>query len=227
MRRHASSRFRAVRLNPMFRAASVFVPEFVVLRWLRRSITFFLGFARWLKFRSGLGMLSLFQKQRSGWGTFSLFLWGSISLFLGIPKQRFEIFEAALLEWLGRKTCWGSAFSDAVPTQLSWALPGGCSFAVAGARFHCFRGSKSNVSRFLRLQFRNGSDAKPAGALPFRMRSRRSFLRLCLVAEVSRCVDMLRAASAPCGWIRCFVRLVFLYLSLLFCAGCEGQSPFS
>ena len=29
-----------------------------------------------------------------------------------------------------------------------------------------FRGSKSNVSRFLRLQFRNGLDAKPAGALP-------------------------------------------------------------
>ena len=49
-----------------------------------------------------------------------------------------------------------------------------------------FRGSKSNVSRFLRLQFRNGLDAKPAGALPFRMRSGRSFLRLCLVAEVSQ-----------------------------------------
>ena len=52
--------------------------------------------------------------------------------------------------------------------------------------FIVFRGSKSNVSRFLRLQFRNGLDAKPAGALPFRMRSRRSFLRLCLVAEVSQ-----------------------------------------
>ena len=49
-----------------------------------------------------------------------------------------------------------------------------------------FRGSKSNVSRFLKLQFRNGLDAKPAGALPFRMRSGRSFLRLCLVAEVSQ-----------------------------------------
>ena len=49
-----------------------------------------------------------------------------------------------------------------------------------------FRGSKSNVSRFLRLHFRNGLDAKPAGALPFRMRSGRSFLRLCLVAEVSQ-----------------------------------------
>ena len=120
--------------------------------------------------------------------------------------------------WLGRKTCWGSAFSDALPTQLSCALPGGCSFAVAGARFHCFclvaavsqwlghdfivfsgsksntfslffivfRGSKSNVSRFLRLYSCNGLDAKPAGALLFRMRSRRSFLGLCLVAAVSQ-----------------------------------------
>ena len=49
-----------------------------------------------------------------------------------------------------------------------------------------FRGSKSNVSRFLKLQFLNGLDAKPAGALPFRMRSGRSFLRLCLMAEVSQ-----------------------------------------
>ena len=55
-----------------------------------------------------------------------------------------------------------------------------------GHDFIVFRGSKSNVSRFLRLQFRNGLDAKPAGALPFRMRSGRSFLRLCLVAEVSQ-----------------------------------------
>ena len=46
-----------------------------------------------------------------------------------------------------------------------------------------FRGSKSNVSRFLRLRSCNGLDAKPAGALPFRMRSRRSFLTLCLVAD--------------------------------------------
>ena len=66
--------------------------------------------------------------------TFSLFF----IVFRGSKKQRFEIFEAVLLQWLGRKTCWGSAFSDALPTQLSWALPGGCSFAVAAARFHCF-----------------------------------------------------------------------------------------
>ena len=52
-----------------------------------------------------------------------------------------------------------------------------------GHDFIVFRGSKSNVSRFLRLHSCNGLDAKPAGALPFRMRSRRSFLTLCLVAD--------------------------------------------
>ena len=59
-------------------------------------------------------------------------------LFSGFQKRRFGIFPAAVSQWLRHKTCWGSAFSDALPTQLSWALPGGCSFAVAGARFHCF-----------------------------------------------------------------------------------------
>ena len=55
-----------------------------------------------------------------------------------------------------------------------------------GLDFIVFRGSESNVSRFLRLHSCNGLDAKPAGALPFRMRSRRSFLGLCLVAAVSQ-----------------------------------------
>ena len=54
-----------------------------------------------------------------------------------------------------------------------------------GHDFIVFRNSKSNVSRFLRLHSCNGLDAKPAGALLFRMRSRRIFLRLCPVAEVS------------------------------------------
>ena len=68
-------------LLAMFRAASVFVPEFVVLRWLRRSIAFFLGFAWWLKFRSGLGMLSLF------------FLW--------VPKATRRHFSGCAFVWLG------------------------------------------------------------------------------------------------------------------------------
>ena len=91
---------------------------------------------------------------------------GSFFLFNGFQKRRFGIFPAAVSQWLVR---------------------------VARALFLCFFfvfclflvGSKSDVSAFFRLRFRNGLGTKPAGALPFRMRSRRSFLRLCLVAEVS------------------------------------------
>ena len=143
--------------NPMFRAASVFVPQFVVLRWLRRSITFFFGFAWWLKFRSGLGMLSLF-------------------LFVGSKSNASAFF------WLCFRMAW--VFLG-VPNATQWLRHVFIVFFM-GLDFIGFRGSKSNVSRFLRLQFRNGLDAKPAGALPFRMRSRRSFLRLCLVAAVSQ-----------------------------------------
>ena len=89
--------------------------------------------------------------------------------FNGFQKRRFGIFPAAVSQWLVR---------------------------VAKALFLCFFfvfclflvGSKSDVSAFFRLRFRNGLGTKPAGALPFRMRSRRSFLRLCLVAEVSLCL---------------------------------------
>ena len=75
-----------------------------------------------------------------GVGTILLSFLGTLYFFLfsGFQKRRFGIFLAAVSQWLRHKTCWGSAFSDALPTQLSWALPGGCSFAVAGARFHCF-----------------------------------------------------------------------------------------
>ena len=94
---------------------------------------------------------------------------GSFFLFNGFQKRRFGIFPAAVSQWLVR---------------------------VARALFLCFFfvlclflvGSKSDVSAFFRLRFRNGLGTKPAGALPFRMRSRRSFLRLCLVAEVSLCL---------------------------------------
>ena len=96
-------------------------------------------------------------------------LHGSFFLFNGFQKRRFGIFPAAVSQWLVR---------------------------VARALFLCFFfvfclflvGSKSDVSAFFRLRFRNGLGTKPAGALPFRMRSRRSFLRLCLVAEVSLCL---------------------------------------
>ena len=94
---------------------------------------------------------------------------GSFFLFNGFQKRCFGIFPAAVSQWLVR---------------------------VARALFLCFFfvfclflvGSKSDVSAFFRLRFRNGLGTKPAGALPFRMRSRRSFLRLYLVAEVSLCL---------------------------------------
>ena len=126
----------------------------------------FLGFAWWLMFRS---------------------CWGTIPLFLGVLKSNVSRFLRL-------------QFRNGLDAKPAGALPfrmrSGRSFLrlclVAevsqwlGHDFIVFRGSNSNVSRFLRLQFRNGLDAKPGGALPFRMRSGRSFLRLCLVAEVSQ-----------------------------------------
>ena len=178
-------------------------------------------------------------------------------VFSGFQKQRFGIFQAAVSQWLGHKTCWGSAFSHALPKHLflgfclvacrlpsltlrksfpqasksyvaqrfslfeaTWTfrefghgvvirLPSltlrkcfPCS-SVPGNLFSLFFfsgfqkqrfgiilaavshglgtislflvGSKSNVSGFSRLQFRNGLGTKPAGALLFRMRSPSTF----------------------------------------------------
>ena len=41
-----------------------------------------------------------------------------ISLFNGFQQRRFGIFPAAVSQWLGHKTCWGSAFSHARPKHL-------------------------------------------------------------------------------------------------------------
>ena len=141
----------------------------------------FLGFAWWLKFR-----FAWWLKFRSGWGTIPLFL-------------RFEIFEVAVPQWLRRKTCWVFLSFNGFQKRRFGIFPAAVSqwlVRVARALFLCFFfvfclflvGSKSDVSAFFRLRFRNGLGTKPAGALPFRMRSRRSFLRLCLVAEVSLCL---------------------------------------
>ena len=70
---------------------------------------------------------------------FFLFLAHYTSFFLmGSKSDVSAFFWLRLGNGFGTKPAGGSAFSDALPTQLSWALPGGCSFAVAGARFHCF-----------------------------------------------------------------------------------------
>ena len=55
----------------------------------------------------------------------------------------------------------------------------GCGFASLGHYFFVFSlflvGSKSDVSAFFRLRFRNGSGTKPAGVLLFRMRVPNTF----------------------------------------------------
>ena len=96
-------------------------------------------------------------------------------LFSGFQKRRFRIFLAAVSQWLGHKTCWGSAFSHALVfsrfQKQRFGSFSGCGFAWFGHYTSFFLvGSKSDVSAFFRLRFRNGLGTKPAGVLPFRMR---------------------------------------------------------
>ena len=96
----------------------------------------------WLRFRNGLGTkpagVLLFRMR--------LFLVGSKSnvsavfwlrfrmvwalyffLFSGFQKRRFGIFPAAVSQWLGHKTCWGSClFACASQTQKGWSIPETC-----------------------------------------------------------------------------------------------------
>ena len=80
---------------------------------MRVPNTFFLSLAWWL---AGFQVLRC-AKVCLAWGNrFSLFLVGSksnVSAFF-----RFGIFPAAVSQWLGHKTCWGSAFSPARPKHL-------------------------------------------------------------------------------------------------------------
>ena len=49
-----------------------------------------------------------------------------LSLFNGFQQRRFGIFPATVSQWLGHKTCWGSAFSHARPKHLFLEFwPGG------------------------------------------------------------------------------------------------------
>ena len=133
-------------------------------------------------------------------------------VFYGFQKQRFGLFQAAVSQWLGHKTCWGSAFSHARPKHVfPWVLSGGlrafksyvaqrfalleATFFFVFSRFQKQRfgiflaavlhglgtislilvGSKSDVSAFFRLRFRNGLGTKPAGVLLFRMRVPNTF----------------------------------------------------
>ena len=143
---------------------------------MRAPNTFFLSLAWWL---ASFQVLRC-AKVCLAWGNlFSLFLVGSKSnvsavfwlrfrmvwallgtillyffLFSGFQKRRFSIFLAAVSQWLGHKTCQGSAFSHARPKHLF------LEFGLVACRlFLCFYlyilvGSKSNVSAVFWLRFR-------------------------------------------------------------------------
>ena len=112
-------------------------PAGVLLFRMRVPNTFFLSLAWWLV---GFQVLRC-AKVCLAWGNlFSLFLVVSKSnvsaffwlrfrmaralflcfffVFSGFQKRRFGIFPAAVSQWLGHKTCWGSAFSHARPKHL-------------------------------------------------------------------------------------------------------------
>ena len=82
-------------------------------------------------------------------------------VFSRFQKQRFGIFQAAVSQWLGHKTCWGSAFSHARPTHV---FHGFCLVACGLSSLTLRKGLPC-----LR-QFRNGLRTKLAGVLLFRMR---------------------------------------------------------
>ena len=160
---------------------------------------------------------------------------GSKGLFSGFQKQRFGIFQAAVSQWLGHKTCWGSAFSHARPKHVfhgfclvacglsSLTLRKGLPclrqlFFFVFSRFQKQRfgiflaavshglgtislflvGSKSDISGFFRLQFRNGLGTKPAGVLLFRMRVPNTFFLSLLVA--CRLPSLTLRKGLPCGF---------------------------
>ena len=161
--------------RPRFRNGLGTKPAGVLPFRMRVPNTFFLSLAWWL---AGFQVLRC-AKVCLAWGDFfSLFLVGSTRdvsavfwlrfrmvwalhffLFSGFQKRRFGIFPAAVSQWLGHKTCWGSAFSHARPKHLF------LEFGLVACRLPsltlrkglpCLRqpfflflvGSKSNVSAF-------------------------------------------------------------------------------
>ena len=96
-------------------------------------------------------------------------------------ERRFGIFPAAVSQWLGHKTCWGSAFSHARPKHLF------LEFGLVACRLPsltlrkglpCLRqpfflflvGSKSNVSHFLCSAFFVGSTSNVSAVFWLRFR---------------------------------------------------------
>ena len=154
-----------------------------------------------LQFRNGLGTKpagALLFRMRSP-STFFLGFALFLLIFSGFLKQRFGIFQAAVSQWLEHKTCWGSAFSHALPKHLFLGscfvfimfLLGsksnvrhfsGCGFHGLGAISLFLVGSKSNVSAFFRLQFRNRFGTKTCWGSAFsHALPKHLFLWFCLV----------------------------------------------
>ena len=77
----------------------------------------------WLRVRIGIFLFSAFfvgSKSNVSAVFCCGFAWFGPYFFLfnGFQQRRFEIFPAAVSQWLGHKTCWGSAFSHARPKHL-------------------------------------------------------------------------------------------------------------
>ena len=97
-------------------------------------------------------------------------------------ERRFGIFPAAVSQWLGHKTCWGSAFSHARPKHLflefglvacrlpSLTLRKGLPCLRQPFFFLFLVGSKSNVSHFLCSAFFVGSTSNVSAVFWLRFR---------------------------------------------------------
>ena len=86
-------------------------PAEALLFRMRSPSTFFLGFALFLVGSKSNVSAFFWLRFRMAWARFLCF-------YSGFQKQRFGIFQAAVSQWLRHKTCWGSAFSRALPKHL-------------------------------------------------------------------------------------------------------------
>ena len=85
---------------------------------MRVPNTFFLSLAWWL---AGFSLFLVGSKSNVSavfWLRFRMVWALFLSLFNGFQQRRFGIFPATVSQWLGHKTCWGSAFSHARPKHL-------------------------------------------------------------------------------------------------------------
>ena len=148
----------------------------------RRFGIFLAAVSQWLRHKTCWGSAFSMRSRRSFLG---LCLVAAVSQWLGHDFIVFRGSKRNVFRMRSRRSFLGLCLVAAVSQWLGHDFIVFLGFQKQHV-FIVFKGSKSNVSRFLRLHSCNGLDAKPAGALLFRMRSRRSFFGLCLVAAVSQ-----------------------------------------